>query len=119
MYLLIMLTGSNRDNLTVSNRLGFYSTQGVQECQCLNTAVHTPVSGTQVRQASRSLTVLASDLRRGRKCPSKVSSTAQCHRMWKNPNHDHYCSCCKSVHWLLKIPDAGSGIWIRTFNRCI
>lgn len=34
MYLLIMFTGFNKDNLTVSYRLGFYSTQGVQVCQC-------------------------------------------------------------------------------------
>lgn len=84
MYLLRMLTGSNKDNLTVSYRLGFYSTEGVQVCQCPNTAIHTPVSGTEVlRQVSRSLTVLTSDVKRGRKCLSKVGSTTQCHRMQK------------------------------------
>jgi hypothetical protein len=87
MYLLIMLTGSNKDNLTVTYRLGFYTTQGAQVFQCLNTAMHTPVTGAQVlRQVSRSLTVLTSDLKRGQKFLSKVDSTAQCHRMQKSPS---------------------------------
>jgi hypothetical protein len=84
MYLLIMLIGSNKDNLTVSYRLGFYSTQVVQVCQCLNRAMHIPVSGTHVlRQVRRSLTVLTSDLQRGRKCLSQAGSTAERHRMQK------------------------------------
>jgi 23S rRNA maturation mini-RNase III len=65
--------------------LRFYSNQGVRVRQCLNTGMHTPVSGTHVlRQASSLLTVLTSDLKRGLKCLSKVGSTAQCHRMQKN-----------------------------------